>query len=223
MNGKSIAKEIARCHIVGAGEGTLSSLVRNAHDLVIAADGGYLALAQAGIACDLLIGDMDSLDIARMSVHAPVKRLPVRKDVTDLLAAVQHGMAEGYRLFHLYRVTGGRSDHTYANYQHLLYLAAHGARGVLFDGNTRVSTVTSDAPLTLPRAALGKTFSVFAASGVCEGVCLTGADYPLQNARLSPDFPLGVSNRMTSCGAKVSCTQGTLLVFFHEGDDTTNL
>ena len=55
--------------------------------------------------------------------------------------------------------------------------------------------------------------SVFAYSGVCEGVTITGAEYPLENAVLEPSFPLGVSNHHAPASQmKVSVTSGTLLL-----------
>ena len=52
---------MAICYIVGAGDFTTHFTPTDA-DLVIAADGGYDALKNAGIRCDLLIGDLDSIN-----------------------------------------------------------------------------------------------------------------------------------------------------------------
>ena len=47
-----------------------------------------------------------------------------------------------------------------------------------------------------------------------EGVTLTGLAYPLSDAALAGDFPLGVSNRrLEGRPATVSVRRGTLLIF----------
>ena len=58
----------------------------------------------------------------------------------------------------------------------------------------------------------GWHISVFAADGPCEGVTLEGLSYPLQNYRMVPSFPIGVSNEFTGVTAHIWVDQGTLLV-----------
>ena len=55
-------------------------------------------------------------------------------------------------------------------------------------------------------------FSLFPLEGAAGGVCITGAKYPLQNARLVPDATLGASNETRPGGAEVQVADGSLLL-----------
>jgi len=48
--------------------------------------------------------------------------------------------------------------------------------------------------------------------GAAEGVCISGAKYPLQNARLMPDATLGASNETLPGGAEAQVADGSLLL-----------
>ena len=70
------------------------------------------------------------------------------------------------------------------------------------------------ATLTLPDRPGGTLVSVFCHGDRAEGVTLTGLAYPLSDADLTGDFPLGVSNRrLEGQPATVSVRRGTLLIF----------
>lgn len=70
------------------------------------------------------------------------------------------------------------------------------------------------ATLTLPDRPGGTLVSVFCHGDRAEGVTLTGLSYPLDDADLTGDFPLGVSNRrLEGQPATVSVRRGTLLIF----------
>ena len=70
------------------------------------------------------------------------------------------------------------------------------------------------ATLTLPPRPGGTLVSVFCHGDRAEGVTLTGLAYPLSDADLTGDFPLGVSNRrLEGRPATVSVRRGTLLIF----------
>ena len=61
------------------------------------------------------------------------------------------------------------------------------------------------------------TFALYGgASGEAENVNINGAKYVLPNGRLSPSFPLGVSNSFVGESAEISVGKGTLLLFFSE-------
>ena len=70
------------------------------------------------------------------------------------------------------------------------------------------------ATLTLPDRPGGTLVSVFCHGDRAGGVTLTGLAYPLSDAALTGDFPLGVSNRrLEGRPATVSVRRGTLLIF----------
>ena len=179
-------------------------------DLVLAADAGYLACRQAGITPDLLLGDFDSMDQPADFDH--VRRVPGEKDDTDTMLAVKLGLSLGFRRFVLYGAIGGRLDHTIANVQTLLFLYARGAEGVLI-GERNEAMLHPPGRRVYP-ARPDSYFSVFALTTACKGVCLEGVEYPLQDAELTADFPLGVSNHITGEQAAVTLAEGMILLVF---------
>lgn len=180
-------------------------------DLVIAADGGLEHCRAAGILPDLIIGDFDSL--AAIPHQDNVIHLPVEKDDTDMLAAIRIGLERGCRRFRLYGGTGGRRpEHTLANLQCLLFLAKRDAVGWLYD-ETTVCTVLRNGTLTFSAERRGN-LSVFAMDGPARGIDLRGLKYSLENAVLTPDYPLGVSNSFTGEAAEITVRDGTLLIWY---------
>lgn len=76
------------------------------------------------------------------------------------------------------------------------------------------------ATLTLPDRPGGTLVSVFCQGDRAEGVTLAGLAYPLSDAALTGDFPLGVSNRrLDGQRATVSVRRGTLLILQSAGPD----
>lgn len=210
----------AVCFIVGAGTiapGTQLSLQPN--DLLIAADGGLPAVERMGLSPHLVIGDFDSLGHVPSNSNTVV--LPAEKDITDMHAAIQLGLERGYTRFALYGGTGGRMDHTLANLQLLDGLALQNCRGFLI-GDGSVSTAVHNGILDFP-ASMSGYLSVFCSGIPAEGVTLRSLKYELSNARLTPDFPLGVSNEFTGSPAHVEVASGTLLVLWQSRDIESNL
>lgn len=199
-----------RCFIFAAG--TFFGLRERPRegDLVIAADAGYRTCRQAGVRPDLVVGDFDSMDAPEE--FGEILRLPVEKDDTDTLAAVRLGLERGCREFFLYGGTGGkRLDHTLANLQTLLYLRRQGARGWLYD-NDFVWTAIENESLTIEKTVEWGLFSAFCLGDRAEGIDETGFQYPLSDAALTPDFPLGVSNHVLEPTATITVRRGALAV-----------
>ncbi|MBE6536293.1 MAG: thiamine diphosphokinase [Ruminococcaceae bacterium] len=195
------------CYIVGAGEFEHGFTPR-AEDIVIAADGGYSALVKKEIRCDLLIGDMDS--ISKIPSEIELIRHPVEKDETDTHLAFLEGWRRGYRKFEIYGGTGGRSDHTFANYCLLLNIKNHGGDARLYS-DTEVAYIIKNSTMRVTGKP-EKTISVFAFGAECSGVNINGLYYELSDGSLSPDFPLGVSNKFVSDVAEIGVKNGALLV-----------
>lgn len=200
------------CVIFGAGAYTAPKLKRDKNTLVIAADGGYAEAKTAGFDPDIIIGDFDS-GAAPTDTEAFVVKLNRDKDDTDMLAAVKTGLRRGCDTFVIYGGTGGRLDHTVANFGTLAYLNAFGAQGYLVDEHS-VATVITDGKFMPPKTAVG-TVSVFAYGGNATGVTLKGLKFPLDNYELTPGFPIGVSNEtVDGKRAEITVKHGTLLIFF---------
>ncbi len=205
------------CFIVGAGDFSGMQILPKAGDLVIAADGGYAHLKAAGIACDLLMGDFDSLD-EEIEVDAKTQRFSPIKDDTDTMLSVKYGLAHGYNRFVLYGVFGGRFDHTVGMLQTVAYLLSHGASVLAFEGDASGSmpcrsyvTGVKNGTLSFPDTAKGY-LSLFAFGGVARGVTLENLAYEMQNGALYPDVALGVSNAFREGNsAKVTVEDGMLL------------
>lgn len=203
------------CYIVGAmplDEGFVPHPQEG--DLVIAADGGYASLPRLGLTPHLAVGDFDSLGWTPN--HPALIQLPCEKDDTDMGYALKLGLERGYRRFLLLGGVGGRLDHTVANLQLLGFLAQRGAMGVLYGGG-QASTVLTNGSLSFPPGLCGYC-SVFCRGGTAQGVTIQGLKYPLNNATLSGDFPLGVSNEFLDAPASVSVADGSLLIVWNCND-----
>lgn len=200
------------CYIIGAGDFFGLREIPDDSDYVIAADAGYEYCRKNNIIPDLVLGDFDSLGAAPK--HPNVVQLPTEKDDTDTVFAIKTGLEKGYRHFYIYGGLGGkRSDHTMANLQSLLYLANRKARGWLF-GENCVWTAIKNTSITIKGEG---NVSVFCIDGAAHGVTLKGLKYEIENAEISSDFPIGVSNSMSAETASVEVTDGALLVMYDIG------
>ena len=199
-----------KCIIIGAGDFTLPKGIKEG-DLIIVADGGYDHARTAVIEPDLFVGDMDSLTTP-LPENIEKITFPERKDYTDMNLAYLEGKARGCTVFEIYGGTGGRSDHTFANISLLLKIAEDGCHGRMIS-EKEIYTVVRNKEIKLS-GEYGKYISVFALGGEARGVSLKGLDYEIENVILTPDFPLGVSNKFTSREAEISVNNGALLIIY---------
>jgi len=179
-----------------------------ADDLVICADSGIVTAQQAGVIPDIVIGDFDSYT-GDMPKGAEVIRLSTRKDDTDSLAALKEGLHRGYRQF---VIAGGVSDnfaHTFANVHLLAYAHQHGAEAVIYARTSTIYYLENESKSF--KAEAGTRFSVLAYGGVAEGVDISGAAFPLDNATLNGKYPIGLGNGSTG-DFSVSVRKGGILV-----------
>lgn len=197
-------------YIVGAGDFYKRAFAPGRDDLVIAADGGYDSLAKRHLRADLLLGDLDS--ITRVPAGIARLRFPAKKDLTDTAIGIRLATGKGYRRFLLYGALGKRLDHSLANLQLLSGLARDGYQAKIISGNLIVHAL-SDGRLFLPSVQKGALISVFCWGDRAEGVTITGLKYPLKDAVLTAQEPLGISNEGLGTPAKISVGKGVLLVF----------
>ena len=202
------------CFIVGAGSFSAEIIDKRPGDYLIAADGGYEHIKRIGLVPDLTLGDFDSM--AAPPETGVVERFPAQKDDTDMMLALKRGLSMGYLRFAIYGGLGGRLDHTLANTQALAYLSKRGACAFLV-GDGMVLTAITDGELCIPAGKAG-TVSVFGLGDCSAGVTLEGLKFPLENAILSFDRPLGVSNAFTGRRARIAVSKGTLLILWYEDD-----
>lgn len=197
------------CYIFAACEGEPKTFSPKRDDLIIAADAGFLKLEKYKIRPHIVLGDFDSLkeipDCDEIIKH------PARKDDTDTLLAVKVGFERGFSRFVIYGGTGGRLDHTIANLQTLNFIAEKGGQGFLC-GSDFTATALKDSSVQFTDKAKGN-ISVFSVTNECE-VTIKGLLYPLKNKKLTPNFPLGVSNEFIGEKAEIKITKGTALIIW---------
>ena len=211
----ALCTDAPACIIVGAGELGDYVIAPREGDLVIAADGGYRYLQAAGVRCDLLMGDLDSLP-ADTVIGAETRRFDPIKDDTDTMLAVRLGLERGYRKFLLFGMFGGRFDHTVGTLQTVAFITAQGADVCAFeqtqDGRcSSYVTAVKNGTLTFPDTARGY-LSLIAWGGDAVGVTLENLKYPLWDAVLQPHVALGISNEfLPGKQARVTVNDGLLL------------
>ena len=187
------------------------------NDYVIAVDGGLSYCGILGVEPDLLIGDFDSVNekekeaIKSLKEQVPdrVIELSAIKDDTDMLAALKHGLALGYRDFRIYAGCGGRLEHTMANIQSLLYLKNHEATGYLVDGTGMILVLQNEAVHFQKN--LEGYLSLFALGKEAKGVTIQGMKYPLADYTITNDYPIGISNEFIGEEAVISVEEGELV------------
>lgn len=181
-------------------------------DFILACDGGLRNAAALGVRPDLLIADFDSLPESERPADVPLERLPTVKDDTDTHHAARWLLAHGYNDVTLLGALGGaRLEHTLANLATGLFLAEHGAAVRLADEKSELRYLLPGRPMTLEKDDWA-FFSLFPLQGTLSGVYIEGAKYPLRDATLTADFPLGVSNAFAADTATLRCAAGCGLV-----------
>ncbi len=207
---------MSRCVIVAAGEihnyGSAISFLRK-DDYFIFCDGGLSHAESLGIKPNLIVGDFDSCDsdvLSKYEEQCEIIKLPREKDDTDTLYAVKLAVERGYSDFLLLGAMGGRFDHALGNISILLYLEGLGKKAVLIDDYS-VMQIAGSKPLLIEDNC--SYFSVLTVAGDVSGVTIKNAKYPLENASLSADFQLGISNEvLPGKVAEVSVEHGRVLV-----------
>ncbi|MDL2253203.1 thiamine diphosphokinase [Ruminococcaceae bacterium OttesenSCG-928-I18] len=220
MNSEKKDRAQRSCLIFGACailEGTVRRVMANREvpPFIIAADAGWQQALAYGVQPDLIVGDFDSSEKPPLGQgetnQAQCIVLPCEKDDTDLHFAAGEAVKRGFLEIVLLGVMGGRFDQSLASLATLLYLRRAGARAYIAGEKTEVYCALPGETLCLPRRE-GYYLSVFPAEGRADGVYEHGVVYPLENASLRADFPLGVSNEFAAEQADISCETGGLFV-----------
>ena len=209
-----------RCVIIGAAEihnyAKIKTYFRN-DDYYIYCDAGLKHQEALGVWPDLIIGDFDSY--AKPEMEQKYRRvgdapelivLPCEKDDTDTVFAVKEAMRRGFADFLLVGVIGQRLDHTLANVSILYMLDEAGKQGRILDDYSEMQLV-SGSPVRIDDTCA--YFSLLNLSGQAEGVTITHAKYPLQDAVICCDYQYGVSNEvLPGETAEVTVARGKLLL-----------
>ena len=186
-------------------------------DFIIACDAGYRNCAPLGRRPNIIVGDFDTAPCPEQQ-DDDIIVLPHVKDDTDTQYAAHWLLEHGYDEITLLGALGGaRLEHTLANLATGLYLAKNGVDVLLADEHSELRFLVPGRPLSLQRENW-KYLSVFPLEGKLGGVCIRGAFYPLEDAELTADYPLGVSNEFTEETAHLSCTSGSGVVVLTRDD-----
>lgn len=206
--------------VFSGGEPVAGPLPHLDGSFVIAADSGLEAAQHLGVAVDLVVGDLDSVDPDTLrravSAGASVERHPAAKDATDLELALAAAAARGPRRIVLYGGWGGRFDHLLGN---TLALAAPALDGISVEWHADeavVHTCRAATPVTI-RGAAGDVVSLVPLGGEAAGVTTRGLAWALEDDRLEPGSTRGISNEMTDDTAHVDIESGIVLVVHNPG------
>lgn len=180
--------------------------------LVIAADVGLAEANRLGVAVDLLVGDLDSVDPVDLEAFegagGEVRRHHENKDATDLELAITDAIVAGAGRIVVVGGDRGRLDHLLANAV-LLASPRHAAVEVdAIFGATRLHVVRGRRELV---GVPGELISLFALGGPAHGVRAEGVRWPLDGAVLEPGSSLGVSNRFVTERALIEVRDGVVL------------
>ena len=93
----------------------------------------------------------------------------------------------------------------------------HGAVGYLVDGTGMVLVLQNEAVHF--RKELEGTMSLFALTKEAKGVNIRGMKYSLENAVITNDFPIGISNEFLGEEAEVSVEDGELVCMIRYYED----
>lgn len=180
---------------------------------VICADGGAKNAWEAGLLPTLIVGDLDSLpdEVRSHFDRAGVPREihPAEKDETDAVIAFNRALTMSPEEIWVFGAFGGRVDHLLANLSLLLMGEKEHVFVKFLDEGCEIYLVSGE---KLVAGKEGDLVSILALFGEARGITLDGFRYPLLRGVMRPDFPLGISNRLTENQAKINVESGKLLV-----------
>ena len=169
---------------------------------VIAADSGLDHAVAAGLRPTVLVGDLDSISAhGKMWAYAhelEIDQHPVDKGATDTELALARAAATEATDLLVLGAAGDRFDHALGT------LAALGNPALgrfetiqLLLDDTVVHVIHSRHSVTLDLPQ-NSSFSLLALHGLCRGVEVTGARWPLSDATLESSSTRGISNESTA-------------------------
>jgi thiamine pyrophosphokinase len=182
------------------------------HNLVICADGGAQHALTLGLAPDVVVGDLDSLDgdlQARLEGEGcQVLVHPTRKDETDLELALRYAIDHGVDEILILGALGGRMDQALANVLLLALPELEGVKTRIVAGDQEMFLIRGQAFI---EGQVGDTVSLLPIAGDVTGITAEGLEYPLQHGTLKFGATLGISNVLMAPVARVQVEHGLLL------------
>lgn len=201
-----------KCAIFTGGEINNYTQINVSHlrnTTIISADAGYIHAKNLGLITNILIGDFDTLTEMPSDIDEVIK-FPKEKDDTDTMLAIKLALDRGYNDIEIYGALGNRLDHTFANIQSLAFINEHKAKGKIISEKDILYFIKNE-EISIPQKD-GFSLSIFSYGESCEGVTLKGVKYPLENAKINQNFPLGVCNEIIEEIAEISIKRGKMLI-----------
>ena len=187
-----------------------------APDKVVAADGGSTLASRLGLVPDLVIGDLDSSDVALVRGFAEqgaeiATYEHTTKLETDTELAVLAALRWDPAVIYVLGATGGRLDHALANVLMLSHPDLAGRDVRIIEGRTEAFLARQGHWNDL-YGKPGDTVSLLPLGVIAEGVRTEGLEYPLNGETLLPGRGRGVSNTLSARHGRVWLDAGQLLV-----------
>lgn len=203
-----------KCIIIAASDFNQECIIKEENDLLIVADAGYMNFEKIknlnNDDIDLLIGDFDSLN--NLPDNVKIRRLNPIKDDTDVMDAIKHALALGYKEFELYGCIGGRIEHSLANISTLGFIKINNAHGRIINGN-QVIELLDEEEIEFDENYQGY-ISVFAFSNEVV-LSLHNFKYNLEYYKLLNTFPLGIDNEFIGRYSKIEIHKGKALIIYY--------
>jgi thiamine pyrophosphokinase len=184
------------------------ALIR-ADDLIIAADGGTRHALALGFPPNVIIGDMDSFNVKRLTLNAEIIQFPADKNETDLELAIQHALTLNPEQVVILAALGGRLDQTLGNIALISNVKRLTFNVVLDDGIEEVFFCHDKSEI---HGAVGDIVSLIPWQGEVTGIVTENLKWALQNETLFPNKTRGISNEMINETATVQIKSGLLLI-----------
>ena len=184
-------------------------------DFIIAADGGTRHALALGLTPNIIIGDLDSLNVERLTFNAEIIQSPADKNETDLELAFQHALTLNPEQIIILAALGGRLDQTLGNIALVSNVQRSTSNVRLDDGIEEVFFCHEQTQI---KGASGDIVSLIPWQGEVTGIVTTGLKWPLQNEILYPQKTRGISNEMMNDTATIQIKSGLLLIIHRRVD-----
>lgn len=183
------------------------------YDYVICADNGVKHAKQLGICPNLILGDFDSCDEEDLTYfeqrQVTIHRVPAMKDETDTELAIDTALLKGATEIDVFGGVGSRMDHSLGNIHLLKKTLAKDVKMWLYSSHNQITLMDHE---IIIEGEPGQTVSLLPLTMEVTGVTTEGLLYGVKDATFVLGRPIGVSNEMTSCEARISVSEGLLLV-----------
>ncbi len=178
-------------------------------DFIIAADGGTRHVLALGKIPNVIIGDMDSFNVERLTFNTEIIQFPHDKNETDLELAIQHALTLNPEKVIILAALGGRLDQTLGNIALVSNVQRLTFNVILDDGIEQVFFCHDHVEI---RGMAGDLVSLIPWQGDVTGVVTTDLKWHLRDETLYPHKTRGISNEMLKDAAQVKIKSGLLLV-----------